>query len=57
MKRLFLSTYFLISHNFFPFVFLTFQPVCTCRHYLHPFDVVQGRPVRGAGRGFIAPGL
>ncbi len=30
--------------------------MCTSRHYL-PLAAVQDRPVRGAGRDFIAPGL
>ncbi len=45
-----------IDFFFFFFFFLTFWPVCIGRHYL-PFDVVQGRPVSGVGRGFIAVGL
>ncbi len=28
--------------------------MCTGRHYL-PFDIVQGRPVRGAGSYFYSP--
>ncbi len=36
--------------------FLRSSPCAPVGIYL-PFDVVQGRPVRGAGRGFIAPGL
>ncbi len=38
---------------FFFFLYRFFEG----KHYV-PFGVVQGRPVRGAGRGgFIAPGL
>ncbi len=39
---------------FFFFFFFSLWPVCTVRHYL-PFGVVQGRPVRGAGRGVYSP--
>ncbi len=42
--------------DFFFFFFFTFWPVYSVRHYL-PFRVVQGRPVRGAGRGFYSPGI
>ncbi len=37
------------------FFFFTFLPLCTSRHDL-PLYVVQGRPVHGAGRGFISLG-
>ncbi len=39
---------------FFFFFFKRSSPCAPVGIYL-PFDVVHGRPVRGAGRGFIAP--
>ncbi len=35
-----------------PPISLKLEPECTSRHYLS-FDEVQGRPVRGAGKGII----
>ncbi len=53
----FLFYFILFIYLFIYFFFLRSSPSAPVDIIYLPFDFVQDRPVRGAGRGFIAPGL